>query len=128
MKCGCYAKAIQDEKSTMKNLSDPCSGVASRGGKAVLGRLKNGNHPKPGMKWALEDVVAPQVMSKEALEALWPDLRGGKRNKRPRPKSAKVEEERESKVLVAADPAEQSHDEEEDVVFNEDEDPWHEMT
>ena len=111
----------------MKNLSDPCSGVASKGGKEVLERFKNGNPPKPGMKWALEEVVVPPAMSKEALEALWPDLRGAKRNKRPRPKSAKDEKESESKVLVAADPAEQSHDEEEDVVFNEDEDPWHEM-
>ena len=126
VKCGCYSKAIQNEKSTMKNLSDPCSGVASKGGNEVLGRFKNGNPPKPGMKWTLEDVVGPPAMSNEALEALWPDLRGAKRKKRPRPKSAKDENESESKVLVTADPAEQSHDEEEDVVFNEDEDPWHE--
>ena len=128
MKCGSYAKAVEDHKSTMQNLSSSCPTFASKGGREVLDRLKRGIPPRAGTNWPAEADHSPLAMSNEALEALWPDLRGAKRKKRPRPKTEE-DENANRKVLVQADPAEGSQGEgDDDVVFNEDEDPWHERS
>ena len=78
------------------------------------------------MEWPMS-ATGPEPLSTESLEDLWPDLRGANRASKKRERHVETSEARN----VQAKPAEQAQGdqevEEEDIVFNEDEDPWHEM-
>ena len=82
VKCGAYAKAAGNHRSTCRHLAAECK-EPSKGGMAVINNMANGLTPKKGVEWPLPEDT-PRCMGADDMERLWPDRRAGTGNRRKR--------------------------------------------